>query len=219
MKAPEIHFASYYRWLVATQYWQLPLHFDTPVLDIGADDGGFLARVQAPLKVALDLAPPRARLPFARLQGDGRCLPFASGSFGHIFAFDVIEHVVEDTAVLAEAVRVLQPGGTLWLSTPAHQFRIFPGGAIQRRFERSIGHVRRGYSQEMLLERLPAGVTVDLMWWQEPLFRAGYIWLYALKRLSFALPNRLIPAVVRYDAGRTAGEAGHLFARITKDAV
>src|SRR5690606_22204311 len=68
MKAPEIHFASYYRWLVATQYWQLPLHFDTPVLDIGADDGGFLARVQAPLKVALDLAPPRARLPFARLQ-------------------------------------------------------------------------------------------------------------------------------------------------------
>ena len=213
--APSIHFASLYRWLVATQHWHFPRKFAAPLLDIGADDGRFLLQIEAPLKVGMDLVSRPRGLTYPWIQADGCRLPFPAQSFGHLLAFDVIEHVEKDALLLQEAVRVVRPGGTIWLSTPAHQFYMFPGEIVQRRFERSIGHVRRGYSAKMLQERLPAGIKVDITWWNEPAFRAGYLALYLLKRLSAPLPNRLIPALVRYDAGRPAGEAGHLFARIT----
>jgi hypothetical protein len=49
-----MHFASYYRWLVATRYWGLPQTFSTPVLDIGADDGLFLSAIESPYKVGIE---------------------------------------------------------------------------------------------------------------------------------------------------------------------
>lgn len=211
-----MHFASLYRWLVATQYWGMPLAFDQPVLDIGADDGRFLMQIAAPLKMGTDLTSFPGNLPYSWALADGRRLPFADDSFGHVFAFDVIEHVVEDEKLLREAVRVLRPEGVLWLSTPAHRFYMFPGGYVQRRFERSIGHVRRGYSQATLTESLPEGCETEITWWNEPAFRAGYVFLYAMKRLSPGLPNRLVPSLVRFDSKRRQGEAGHLFVRIRK---
>lgn len=215
MTATPMHFASLYRWLVATQHWQLPRVFTTPLLDIGADDGRFLWQVQAAQKVGLDLLSRPAGPPFPWVQADATRLPFPDRTFGHLFAFDIIEHVPDDARLLHEAVRVLRPGGTLWLSTPAHHFYMFPGDIVQKRFEHSIGHVRRGYSAAMLHDRLPAGVEVEITWWNEPALRYAYIFLYALKRLSAPLPNRLVPALVRYDCRHPAGEKGHLFARIT----
>jgi ubiquinone/menaquinone biosynthesis C-methylase UbiE len=46
---------------------------------------------------------------------DGRQLPFADGSFDHVWMMWVLEHLTEDgaMAVLREARRVLVPGGTI----------------------------------------------------------------------------------------------------------
>ena len=210
-----MHFASYYRWLVATEQWGFPTKFDEPVLDVGADDGQFLSRIEAPVKFGLD----RYALPpvsFPWVQCSGTQLPFSSTPFGHVFAFDVIEHIEDDTAVLHDAVRVLKPGGTLWLSSTGHQFYIFPGGSIQHGLEQSWGHVRRGYSAQMITERLPDNVTIDIFWWNEKLFRTIYTALYALKRISSGLPLRLIPSVLHFDKRNPQGEAGHVFARVVK---
>ncbi|HKC19892.1 MAG TPA: class I SAM-dependent methyltransferase, partial [Candidatus Dormibacteraeota bacterium] len=49
-------------------------------------------------------------------------LPFADGAFGLITALDVIEHIDDDRAALREALRVLQPGGSLLVSVPAFKF-------------------------------------------------------------------------------------------------
>jgi SAM-dependent methyltransferase len=56
----------------------------------------------------------------ALLCGDATKLPFASGSFDVVTSFDVIEHVPLDVAgvLLAEAFRVLRPGGCLLVTTP-----------------------------------------------------------------------------------------------------
>lgn len=44
--------------------------------------------------------------------------PFASGGFGGLIGGDVIEHVADQGAALAEAHRILEPWGRLFLATP-----------------------------------------------------------------------------------------------------
>ena len=51
-------------------------------------------------------------------EGDCRSLPFSNASFDVVVAFEVIEHVENWRGLLAEARRVLTPGGRLLVSTP-----------------------------------------------------------------------------------------------------
>lgn len=46
-------------------------------------------------------------------------LPFADGSFDVVTAYDVIEHVEDDSGFVRELARVLAPGGTLAVHVPA----------------------------------------------------------------------------------------------------
>ena len=48
----------------------------------------------------------------------GAPLPYANGSYDAVVSMDVIEHVVDPLPWLREALRVLRPGGTLFLTTP-----------------------------------------------------------------------------------------------------
>ena len=49
---------------------------------------------------------------------DATSLPFDDASFGTVYAGEIIEHVPDVRGALAEWGRVLQPGGTLILTTP-----------------------------------------------------------------------------------------------------
>ncbi|MDQ3896159.1 MAG: class I SAM-dependent methyltransferase, partial [Actinomycetota bacterium] len=52
------------------------------------------------------------------VNGDAIALPFADGSFDRVIAAEVLEHVVDDRAAMAELARVLRPGGTLAVTVP-----------------------------------------------------------------------------------------------------
>jgi len=52
------------------------------------------------------------------LEGDAAALPFGDGAVDAVVMLDVLEHVAEPSAVLAEVHRVLRPGGVLVLSVP-----------------------------------------------------------------------------------------------------
>ncbi|MGO9815434.1 MAG: class I SAM-dependent methyltransferase [Isosphaeraceae bacterium] len=58
--------------------------------------------------------------PGAILQEPGEILPFADGSFDVVVSFQVLEHVADPARCLAEAVRVLRPGGRLFMDMPNH---------------------------------------------------------------------------------------------------
>lgn len=49
---------------------------------------------------------------------DGKQLPFADGYFAAAGSFNVLEHVDEPEAFIAELVRVVEPGGVVVLSSP-----------------------------------------------------------------------------------------------------
>jgi 2-polyprenyl-6-hydroxyphenyl methylase/3-demethylubiquinone-9 3-methyltransferase len=88
--------------------------------------GGLLAPHVAGLgyrHVGVDVG--RAALRIARehgilpVQGDARCLPVADGAADVVVAGEVLEHVPDLPAVVAEVARVLRPGGTLVADTLA----------------------------------------------------------------------------------------------------
>jgi len=71
--------------------------------------------------VGMDRVAPaaRARSSSARfVRGDLEQLPFAARSFDTVTSFQVIEHLADPRAYLAQIARVLAPGGVLLLSTP-----------------------------------------------------------------------------------------------------
>jgi SAM-dependent methyltransferase len=53
------------------------------------------------------------------LRGDATRLPFADHTFDAVIASEVLEHVHDDTAGLAELVRVLRPGGAFVATVPS----------------------------------------------------------------------------------------------------
>ena len=52
------------------------------------------------------------------VRGDALNLPYADGTFDCVIASEILEHIPEDDAAIAELVRVLKVGGTLAVSVP-----------------------------------------------------------------------------------------------------
>jgi ubiquinone/menaquinone biosynthesis C-methylase UbiE len=96
-------------------------------LDLGAGDGrlalGLDARelVLADVSsVALERAARRLPESATMLLEPDAALPFEDSSFDLVLCAETIEHVRDVQLLLSEVRRVLRPGGTLALTTPAH---------------------------------------------------------------------------------------------------
>jgi SAM-dependent methyltransferase len=102
-------------------------------LDLGCGDGRLTAELDAAELTAADvsrvaLERARRRLPDARiaeLEPDAP-LPFDDGAFDLVLCAETVEHVRDVQLLLSEARRVLAPGGTLALTTPAGRVLMRP---------------------------------------------------------------------------------------------
>jgi GT2 family glycosyltransferase/SAM-dependent methyltransferase len=143
------------------------------ILDIGGGTSGLAKQLYTHAHVVVvDRDPAYARAPCNRQAGvtfvraDGTSLPFPDESFDAVTMFDLIEHVVDDQKLVAEALRVLRPGGYLIVSTPQADWRYPYYSLWKHRFpaeEKLLsqwGHVRRGYELRQL-EQL-VGSACDL---------------------------------------------------------
>ena len=91
----------------------------TSVLDVGAGDAPYRELFKHVRYVTTDWAQsehPGARA--ADVVAPADALPLPDGSFGVVLCTQVLEHVPEPSAVLAECFRVLEPGGRLALTVP-----------------------------------------------------------------------------------------------------
>jgi SAM-dependent methyltransferase len=96
-----------------------------PCLEVGCGEGNNLVRLARRAGcVGIDLFVDKLRfaaaaLPAARFAAaDAGALPFRDGAFRTVFVRDLLHHVTDPAPVLAEAVRVLAPGGRLCLLEP-----------------------------------------------------------------------------------------------------
>jgi SAM-dependent methyltransferase len=83
---------------------------------------------------------------------DATRLPFAAASFDSVIASEVLEHVVDDEAAIAELARILRPGGIAALSVPAAGPERANWALSADYHEIEGGHVRI-YSKRELVER------------------------------------------------------------------
>ena len=86
-------------------------------------------------------------------QGTLESLGLPSSSIKAVGVFDVLEHLERPETLLSEIHRVLEPGGYLLTTVPAHQW-------LFSDFDSSIGHFRR-YSKNQLLKILINSGFVD----------------------------------------------------------
>jgi SAM-dependent methyltransferase len=102
----------------------LPL-VETPALEIGCGEGNNLVRLaRRGGWTGVDLHLPKLafaarNVPGARfVTADATALPFGAASFRTVFVRDLLHHMPDPAPVLAEAMRVLAPGGRFLLLEP-----------------------------------------------------------------------------------------------------
>lgn len=202
------------------------------ILDCGTGYGFYLRLVHDLTGATIiGLDPARERLTSARrrlhsrprigyVQGSATQLPFADGIFSHVICSEVLEHLGDDRAAVAELARILAPSGTLVVTVPsaAYPFGWDPinyllerasGGRLHIGGERLLsgiwyGH-RRLYTMPALVQLIEdAGFTVEE---QRPLTHFcppfAHLVLYGLLKpllLSGLLPGRLAQAGDRFES-------------------
>jgi SAM-dependent methyltransferase len=112
------------------------------ILDLGAGTG---ENIQALHKFgavhavdinqhALDLIP--NNLVFEKKQGDACAIPYPNGHFDVVVAFDVLEHIQDDSKMVAEVTRVLKKDGFFIFTVPAYN-------ALYSAHDKALDHYRR----------------------------------------------------------------------------
>lgn len=154
---------------------------DARILEVGAGTGGNLVMLSRHGQVSAMEMDARAR-ELATQKTDGAFLilagscpddiPFQDEAFDLICMFDVLEHIDQDVATLAELRKRLAPGGRLLVTVPAyrwlwsshdvflHHKRRYTGGRLRQVFGAAGLHVDRISYFNMLL--LPLAATARL---------------------------------------------------------
>jgi SAM-dependent methyltransferase len=153
--------------------------FPEPILDLGCGDGLFGQFLfQGKVADGVDMDAPALTAAAARgvyrrvLQGDIHALPAAAGAYGTVFANCVLEHTERPREILAEARRVLGPGGHLVLTVPSELFTRFLFGSVALRAVGLPG-LAHGYGA-LINRRLRHRHVYDADQWTTWLQQAGF---------------------------------------------
>jgi SAM-dependent methyltransferase len=188
------------------------------VLDIGGFDGYWAASLAGCEAVAIDVDILPAQASVGYVRGDGTRLPFKERTFDTVYSLDVIEHVPDERPLIAEALRVLRPGGRLVLTTPNETIRIFPA-FLQSRMDRQWGHHRvRGFSESHVRGLFEGEALAEVK--VTPLAISAFRWCYLPMRLLWALPGPFgrwgAAAAAAWDAGHAAGDRGTVLVEVRR---
>jgi SAM-dependent methyltransferase len=152
-------------------------------------------------------------------EGDALALPFADEEFDRVVAAEVLEHIPDDTAAIAELVRVLRPGGSIAVTVPRWLPERICWALSDAYHEVEGGHVRIYTGDELVDKLTAAGLEYDgrahvhglhsPYWWlkcavgvdddQHPLVKAYHrllVWDIMKRPLLTRLADRVLDPLV-----------------------
>jgi SAM-dependent methyltransferase len=127
------------------------------------------------------------------VQGDALRLPFADGTFDRVIASEVLEHIPDDVAAMAELARVLRPGGTMAVTVPRCGPEFVNWALSDEYHDVPGGHVRI-YRRSTLRARLASTGLVPVASHHAHGLHSPYWWL----RCLVGPGNDANPAVATY---------------------
>lgn len=159
--------------MLTLEFERLGIRSGDVVLDLGCGNGRhtFEALKRGAHVIAADLKPEvlthvsgwvaamyeEGQIPsgtgFVALRADALHLPLPDGSLDHVIASEILEHIPQDEAAIAEIARVLKPGATAGVSVP----RYWPERvcwALSREYRASAGGHVRIYRADDLANKL-----------------------------------------------------------------
>jgi SAM-dependent methyltransferase len=121
-------------------------------LDAGPEE---VAQVRGTLAAMVEAGELTGDHPAAAVQGDALALPFPDATFDRVIASEVLEHIPDDRAAMAELARVLRPGGTMAVTVPRAGPEAINWALSDEYHDTPGGHVRI-YRRSTLERRLSA---------------------------------------------------------------
>jgi Methylase involved in ubiquinone/menaquinone biosynthesis len=169
-------------------------------LDLNADDLAGVASMFGAMAHVGEARPPATAV---AVRADAYRLPFGDGVFDAVIAAEILEHIPDDRAAIAEAVRVLRPGGRLAVTVPRWWPERICWALSDAYHEVEGGHVRI-YRGHELLERLTATGLVPVGRHHAHALHSPYWWLKCLFGVDNdqVLPVRLYHRLLVHDIMR-----------------
>lgn len=92
------------------------------------------------------------------MSGDAHHLPFEDGHFDRVLASEILEHIPNDRAVIAEITRVTKPGGLVAVTVPRRWTEQINWWLSDEYHEVEGGHVRIYKGRELLRSLVESGL-------------------------------------------------------------
>ncbi|MBV8949771.1 MAG: methyltransferase domain-containing protein [Actinobacteria bacterium] len=206
---PGLRLGTYYRIELLTRLG-LACHGGVAV-DVGGRDGRWLAGLEA-ARVLVDVDPVAALPSVCYVKASGDALPLRGRSADTVYSLDVIEHVPDESRLIADAFRLLRPGGRMIMTTPSDDIRVFPR-VTNRWIDRKWGHDRvRGFDAaylETVVRKAGAG-DVQVHRLAMRAFRLSYLPVRALWSVDGRAGRAVTRLLARIDARVPWGRRGAL---------
>lgn len=126
-------------------------------LDFGAGIGTFSGSLALPREQVHCVEPDEAsrkHLHRAGFQPHANLTEVSAAKIDYVFTLNVLEHIEDDAAALADMCRVLKPGGRLFIYVPAFMM-------LYTSMDAHVGHYRRYRMQELQQLVCQAGFTIE----------------------------------------------------------
>jgi ubiquinone/menaquinone biosynthesis C-methylase UbiE len=169
------------------------------ILDVGCYDGYWLSTQNAKNKYGLDINIDKKYPNINYIKADALNIPFENNKFDQVFAFDVIEHLPQNTEekFISELIRVARPKSEIIFTVPSKDIKIFPS-FLTNWLSKKWGHYKcNGYTPEEFKNFLPGNIKfVEIKYLPAKL----YLRFYLLLRLIWEINPHFVKKIIKKDA-------------------